>query len=129
MTNEQATKIAMEAVDEAYEKGRSLLYMIPPFEDIKRVELSGKIIMQEPEVVDIVDFETPQHLHTIGFVKVFGNEAMTIAATAFEMIREKYGEKANYMICFDYEYSNGDKVEFRIINDFDVVTILLPCEN
>ena len=29
----------------------------------------------------------------------------------------------------DYEYPNGEKVDFRIVNDYDVVTVLLPCEN
>lgn len=129
MTDDQARKIAMAAMDEAYRNQRPLLYLIPPFEQLERVTLSGKIHMHEPEPVEECDYELPQRLHTIGFVKVFGNEAMTIAANAFEMIYEKYGNKAEYMIYFDYEYPNGDKVDFKIVNSYDAVTILLPCEN
>lgn len=129
MTNEQAREIAMKAIDEAYEKEQPLLYLLPDFSEVDRVVLNGKIHMKEPEVVDVCDYELPVHVHTIGFVKVFGREAMTIAASAFEMIREKYGSEANYMICFVYEYPNGDSVDFRIINDREAVTILLPCEN
>lgn len=129
MTNEQAYKIAMEAIDKAYENERPLLYLIPPKEDIEMVELSGTIHMHEPEPFDECDYDSPTHLHTIGFFKVFGKEAITIAITAFEMIKEKYGSKAEYMINFDYEYPNGEKVDFRIVNDVDTVTVLLPCEN
>lgn len=129
MTNEQAREIVMAAIDEAYEQERPLLYMIPPFEQVKRMELNGTIHMHNPEPFDECDYETPKKLHTIGFVKVFGKEAMTIAVNAFEMIYEKYGKRTEYMICFDYEYPEGDKVEFRIVNDREVVTILLPCEN
>ena len=129
MTNEQAYEIAMKAIDEAYENERPLLYLIPPKEDIEIVELRGTINIHEPEPFDECDYDAPTHLHTIGFVKVFGKEAITIAITAFEMIKEKYGSKAEYMINFDYEYPNGEKVDFRIVNDYDVVTVLLPCEN
>ena len=129
MTNEQAIKIAMDAIDYAYENGRPLLYRVPPFCDIKRVDLCGKIHMHEPESFDKCDYELPLYLHTIGFVKVFREEAMTIAMEAFEMIIDKYGKTAEYMISFDYEYPDGNKVSFRIVNDYENVTIFLPCEN
>lgn len=29
----------------------------------------------------------------------------------------------------DYEYPNGDAVRFWIKNDYEAVTVLLPCEN
>jgi len=129
MTNEQAIGIAMNAVDEAVSKGRPLLYRIPPFDEIARVPLEGNIRLYEEEAFNSCDYETPIHLHSIGFVKVFGKEAMTIAVTAFEMIRERYGREANYMFVFDYEYPNGDAVRFWIKNDYEAVTVLLPCEN
>lgn len=129
MTNTQAMEIAMKAIDEAYEKEQPLLYLLPTLDEVEEVDLIGTIHMKEPEPVDTCDYETPMRLHTIGFVKVFGREAMTIALKSFDMIREKYGSKAEYMILFTYEYPNGDTVDYRIINDREVVTILLPCEN
>ena len=78
MTNEQAYEIAMKAIDEAYENERPLLYLIPPKEDIEMVELRGTINMHEPEPFDECDYDAPTHLHTIGFVKVFGKEAITM---------------------------------------------------
>lgn len=129
MTNTQAMEIAMKAIDEAYEKEQPLLYLLPVPDEVEEVDLIGTINMKESERVDICDYETPMRLHTIGFVKVFGREAMTIALKSFEMIREKYGSNADYMISFTYVYPNGDSVDFRIINDREAVTILLPCEN
>lgn len=129
MTNTQAMEIAMKAIDEAYEKEQPLLYLLPAPDEVEEVDLIGTINMKESEGVDICDYETPMRLHTIGFVKVFGREAMTIALKSFEMIREKYGSNADYMISFTYVYPNGDSVDFRIINDREAVTILLPCEN
>lgn len=128
MTNNEAIEIVMSATAEAYQQNCPLLYLMPPFEQVERLVLDGIIHMHEPEPFEEYDYESPKILHTIGFVKVFGKEAMTIAVEAFKMIYEKYGTKAEFMICFEYEYPNGERVEFRIVNDIDVVTILLPCE-
>ena len=91
--------------------------------------LTGRIHLHEDKPVDVCDYEQPTHLHSIGFVKVFDDEAMTIAAEAFDLITEKYGRKASYMHEFDYEYPDGEQVIFRIKNDYEVVTIYLPCED
>ena len=128
MTTEEAKRIVREAVEEAVENGKPLLYRIPDTDEYERIELSGTLHMCEQEKVDILNYAGILQLMTVGFGKVFGREAVTIALNAYDMIIERYGEKADFMQVFDYEFPDGEEVRFYIMNDEDHWTVLMPDE-
>ena len=128
MTILEAERVVREAVQEAVENGKPLLYRIPEADECERIKLSGTIHMCEQEKVDILNYAGILQLMTVGFGKVFGREAVTIALNAYDMIIERYGEKADFMQVFDYEFPDGEEVRFYIMNDEDHWTVLMPDE-
>lgn len=128
MTNDEASDVVMEAVEEAAENGRPLLDYLPDSKEYNRVELSGKIHMCEQEKFNVLNYAGILQLIAVGFGKVFGEEAVTIALNAYDMIVERYGENADFMQIFDYEFPDGERVRFYIVNDGDHWTALMPNE-
>lgn len=128
MTNDEASKIVRKAVEEAAGNGRPILFRLPDEKEYDRVELSGTIRLNEQEKCDILKYTDIPGLMTIGFKTIFGREAVTIAFNAYDMIIERYGESANFMQIFDYEFPDGNEVTFYIMNDWDLWTVLIPNE-
>ena len=133
MTQEEANELTMEAVEEASMNGKPLLYRLPDPDKYQRTELSGTLYLVEQEYgeddyVHIVKYTDIMQLITIGFGTVFGDEAVTIACVAYDMIIDKYGENAAWMQIFEYEFPDGDRVRFYIINDEKHWTVLMPEE-
>ena len=133
MTQEEANELTMEAVEEASMNGKPLLYRLQDPDKYQRTELSGTLYLVEQEYgeddyVHIVKYTDIMQLITIGFGTVFGDEAVTIAFVAYDMIIDKYGENAAWMQIFEYEFPDGDKVRFYIINDEEHWTVLMPEE-
>ena len=128
MTNDEASKIVRKTVEEAVKNGRPILFRLPDAKEYDRVELSGTIHLNEQEKFDILKYTDITGLMTIGFMTIFGQEAVTIALNAYDMIIEKYGKSANFMQVFDYEFPDGNKVTFYIMNDWDLWTVLIPNE-
>ena len=128
MTTTEAKRIVRETIEEALENGRPLLYRLPDASEYERVELSGTIHMYDQEEIDILNYADILQLIAVGFGKVFGKEAVTIALNAYDMIIERYGENANFMQVFEYEFPDGEKVRFYIMNDGDRWTVLMPDE-
>lgn len=58
----------------------------------------------------------------------FGEDAPLIAFTAVALILENYPNNADYFQTFYYEFPDGEKVKFWIINDVTHYTALLPSE-
>ena len=133
MTQEEADEITLEAIEKADMNGKPLLYRLPDPNEYQRAELSGILCLIEQEYgeddyVHIVKYTDITQLITIGFGAVFGHEAVTIAFDAYDMIIEKYGENAAWMQIFEYEFPDGEKVRFYIINDENHWTVLMPEE-
>ena len=107
------------------ENEKPLLYRLPDASEYERVELTGTIHMCEQEKVDILNYAGILQLMTAEFGKVFGREAVTIALNTYDMIIDRYGENAEFMQVLDYEFPDGEKVRFYIMNDEDYWTVLM----
>ena len=133
MTQKEADEITLEAIEEADRNGKPLLYRLPDPDGYQWAELSGTLCLVEQEYgeddyIHIVKYTDIMQLITIGFGTVFGDEAVTIAFEAYGMIIDKYGENAAWMQIFEYEFPEGDRVRFYIINDENHWTVLMPEE-
>ena len=105
MTQKEADEITLEAVEEADRNGKPLLYRLPGPDGYQCTELSGTLYLVEQEYgeddyIHIVKYTDITQLITIGFGTVFGDEAVTIAFEAYDMIIDKYGENAAWMQIF-----------------------------
>lgn len=90
--------------------------------------LQGKVILNPQENEGSYTWTGIDSYMTQGFHHTFGEEAPLIAFTAVALILETYSDNADYFQTFYYEYPDGKKVKFWIINDVSHYTALLPSE-
>lgn len=93
--------------------------------------MRGQIVLHQQECEGSYSFEKARVVMTANFKHIFGDEAEAIIMSAILTIKQKYGNKADYMQVFDYDV-DGQKITFWLIYDEmpdrqqDVVTALMP---
>ena len=93
--------------------------------------MRGQIVLHQQECEENYSFEKARVVMTANFKHVFEDEAEAIIMSAILAIKEKYGNKADYMQVFDYNV-DGQMTTFWLIYDEmadgqqDVVTALMP---
>ena len=90
--------------------------------------LNGKVVINPQEQEGNYCWTDIPSYKTQGFSHRFGEDAPLIAFTAVALILENYPNNADYFQTFYYEFPDGEKVKFWIINDVTHYTALLPSE-